>query len=103
MIVFGKAIDAGVSVTVGVEAATPVPVSFTVCGEPVALSATERLAVRAPVTVGLNSTETVQLAPAARVAPQVVADFRNEVALVPVMVSDVRVTADVPVFFTVTV
>ena len=103
VIVFGKAIDAGVSVTVGVEAATPVPVSFTVCGEPVALSATERLAVRAPVTVGLNSTETVQLAPAARVAPQVVGDFRNEVALVPVMVSDVKVTADVPVFFTVTV
>lgn len=99
---FGNAIDAGVSVTVGVEDATPVPVNFTVCGEPVALSATERLAVRAPAAAGLNSTETVQLAAAASVAPQVVADFRNEVALVPVMVSDVSVTVAVPVFFTVT-
>ena len=101
MIVFGKAIDAGVSVTVGVEDA-PVPVRATVCGEPVALSATERLAVRDPVTVGLNSTETVQLAPAARVAPQVVADFRNDVALVPVVVSEESVTVPVPVFLTVT-
>ena len=70
---------------------------------PVALSATERLAVKAPAAVGLNSTETVQLAAAARVVPQVVADFRNEVALVPVMVSEVSVTVTVPVFFTVTV
>ena len=102
VIVFGKAIDAGVSVTVGVADAVPVPVRATVCGVPVALSATERLAVRAPVAAGLNSTETVQLAAAASEVPQVVADFRNEVALVPVTVSEVSVTAPVPVFFTVT-
>ena len=67
------------------------------------MSAIERLAVSAPAAAGLNSTETVQLAAAARVVPQVVADFKNEVALVPVMVSEVSVTVDVPVFFTVTV
>ena len=50
----------------------------------------------------MNSTETVQLAAAARVVPQVVADFRNEVALVPAIVSELRVTVAVPVFFTVT-
>ena len=78
--VLGKAIDAGVKVTVGVAAATPVPVRATVCGVPVALSATERLAVSAPTASGLNSTETVQEAAAASVVPQVVADLRNEVA-----------------------
>jgi len=72
-----------------VDAAAPVPFSVTVCGEPVALSATERLAVRAPAPVGLNSTETVQLAAAASVVPQVVADLRKEEALVPVIVSEV--------------
>ena len=78
------------------------PVSVTVCGEPVALSAMERLAVSVPTAAGLNSTETVQLAPEANVEPQVVADFKNEVALVPVIVSEVSVTVAVPVFFSVT-
>jgi hypothetical protein len=44
----------------------------------------------------------VQLAAAARVVPQVVADLRKDVALVPVMVSDVSVTVPVPVFLMVT-
>jgi hypothetical protein len=59
-------------------------------------------AVNAPAAAGLNSTDTVQLAPAASDVVQVVADFRNDVALVPVMVSDVSVNAAVPEFFTVT-
>ena len=83
-------------------AVVPVPFRVTVCGEPVALSAIERDAVGAPATVGLNSTETVQLAATASDVPQVVADFTNGVALVPLMVSDVSVKAAVPVFFTVT-
>ena len=78
------------------------PVSVTAWGEPVALSAMERLAVSAPTAAGLNSTETVQLAPEANVEPQVVADLRNELALVPVIVSEVSVTVAVPVFFSVT-
>jgi len=44
------------------------------CGLVVALSATLNVATRDPVAVGLNVTLTVQLAPAARDAPHVVAD-----------------------------
>ena len=67
-------------------AAAPVPLRATVCGVPVALSATESEAVSVPVAAGLNSTETVQVALAANVVPHVVADLRNEAALVPVIV-----------------
>ena len=80
----------------------PVPLSVTTWGDTLALSAIERDAVSAPTTVGLNSTDTVQLAATANEVSHVVADFTNEVALVPVMVSDVSVKAAVPVFFTVT-
>src|SRR5450631_2665092 len=59
-------------------------------------------AVNAPAAAGLNSTDTVQLAPTASAVVQVVADFRNEVALVPVMVSEVSVKAAVPEFLMVT-
>jgi len=100
--VTGKAKEVGVRVTVGAVEAAPVPARATVCGVPVALSATDRLAVSAPAAAGLNSTDTVQLAAAARVVPQVVADLRKDVALVPVMVSDVSVTVPVPVFLMVT-
>ena len=75
---------------------------MTVCGVPVALSATESAAVNALAVAGLNSTETVQLDPTARELPQVVADFRNELAFDPVIVSEVRVKAAVPVFLIVT-
>ena len=75
-----KATLVGERETVWVSAAVPVPVKATVCGVPVALSATERLAVSAPTASGLNSTETVQVAAAANVVPQVVADLRNDVA-----------------------
>jgi hypothetical protein len=80
----------------------PVPARDTSCGEPEALSAIESEAVREPADAGLNSMETVQLALAASEAPQVVADLRNELALVPVMVSEVSVTAAAPVFLMVT-
>ena len=100
--VAGKAIDAGVSVIAGAVAAAPVPDKVTTCGEPVALSAIESEAVRAPAAVGFNSTETVQLAAAANDVVQVFAEMRKEVALVPVKVSEVRVRAAVPEFFIVT-
>ena len=63
----------------------------------------ERAAVSAPVTAGLNSTDTVQLAEAARVDPQVVADFRKELGSVPVRETELSVTDPVPVFLIVTV
>jgi hypothetical protein len=49
----------------------PVPVRATVCGLPGALSATASDAVRVPAEVGLKDTLMVQLAPAAKVVPQV--------------------------------
>ena len=55
-----------------------------------------------PATVGLNSTEIVQLAAAASDVVQVVADFIYEVAPVPVNSIVPSVTADTLVFFTVT-
>jgi len=81
---------------------TPVPLNVTRCGDPAALSATLRVAVRVPVVAGFNSTEMVQLAPAASVAPHVLAEVTNEVALVPVKVVDPRVTTAALVFFSVT-
>src|SRR5206468_1770221 len=47
--------------------ATPAPVSATLCGLPAAFEAIDTEAVFAPVVVGLNVTETVQLPPAATV------------------------------------
>jgi energy-converting hydrogenase Eha subunit E len=80
----------------------PVPVSATVCGEPVALSVSTIDAVRVPAAVGLNSTGIVQLAPAAKVPPaQVPPERRNELALVPVKFAEVRVIAVALVFLTV--
>ena len=54
-------------VTIG---AAPVPVSPAVCGLFVALSVTASDAVRLPVAVGVKVTLMVQLAPAARLVPQ---------------------------------
>ena len=67
------------------------------------MSAIARAAVTAPAAAGLNSTDTVQVDPAANEPVQVVADFTNEAAAVPVMVSEVRVRAAVPEFLIVTV
>jgi hypothetical protein len=93
---------AGVNETVTPEAAVEVPVSVTVCGPPVALSATDRVDESAPVGTGLNSIEIVQLELTARVVPHVVADLTKEPLLPPANVSEVSVTAAVPEFVTVT-
>jgi hypothetical protein len=61
-----------------------VPVKPTVCGLPVALSVIATEAVRAPVAVGRKVTLMVQLAPAAKLDPQVVVRVKL-VLLVPVM------------------
>jgi hypothetical protein len=49
----------------------------TVCGLLVAVSVNERVATRAPDTVGLNTTEAVQLADAARVVPHVFVKLKS--------------------------
>ena len=63
-----KVKDAGERLTVEV---TPAPVRAAVCGLPVALSVTASVAAAAPVVAGLKVTLMVQLAPAARLEPQV--------------------------------
>jgi hypothetical protein len=52
-------------------AVVPTPVSGTSCGLPLAPSVTLKFALRVPVAVGLNVTLKVQLALAAKEAPQV--------------------------------
>jgi len=52
---------AGVSDTTGAGAGEPVPSRATVCGEPAALSATERLALNVATALGVKVTEIVQL------------------------------------------
>jgi hypothetical protein len=75
----------------------PVPVSATVCGEPLALSVAARFPVSAPVAVGLKEMETLHVAPEASDAVQVCAEIRNELALAPVKDKDVNVSVDFPV------
>jgi len=62
-----------------------------------------KVAESAPVAVGLNSTEKVQLAPAASVDPQVEDNVAKELALVPVMLDEPRVMVAVPLFLRVMV
>jgi hypothetical protein len=66
----------GEGVAVGV-AATPVPLSATVCGEPMILSEIVTVPVRLPTAVGLKVTEIVQPAPAAMLAPQVLVSEKS--------------------------
>jgi hypothetical protein len=49
----------------------PVPLRGTLCGLPIALSATAMAPIRVPVVVGLKATKMLQLARAARPLPQV--------------------------------
>jgi len=49
----------------------PVPVSVAVCGEPVALSATESVAEKLATEAGVKVTEIAQWEPAASELPQV--------------------------------
>ena len=51
--------------------ATPVPVKYTVCGLPLALSVMVSDALRDPGAVGVNATLIEQLTPAATLLPQV--------------------------------
>lgn len=73
-------------------AAAPVPESVTDCGLLAAESVKLSEALRVPVAPGLNTTATVQLPDAARLAPHVVLDTEKSAALAPVTVMLVMVT-----------
>lgn len=98
-VVAGKASVAALSVMVG--SATPVPVSVTFCGEPLALSAMERTAEKAAADAGLKATKTLQLAPAARVAPHVCSCLKSA-GFVPARVIEERFADALPVLVKVT-
>jgi hypothetical protein len=66
-------------------AALPTPDSATVCGLLVAESVKLRVALRVPSALGLNTSVAEQLAEAASVAPQVVAEMAKSEAFAPVM------------------
>jgi hypothetical protein len=101
MAVTGKLNAERESIALGVKT-IPAPVRETPCGEPAALSAKLSVAVYALAAVGLKETETVQVAPAAKVVEQVVVCGKMD-ELLPVTETLVRVSATVPVFLRVTV
>lgn len=63
-------LGAAARVQIGAPAGTPTPLTGSTCGLPAALSVNTIELVVVPATVGLKVTFTVQLAPAARLAPQ---------------------------------
>ena len=95
-----KVSEAGVSETAGAGPAVPVPLRVTVWGEPVALSATETVAVKLAADAGLKVTEMEQLAPAASELPQVLV-WAKSAGLVPVMEMPLMESAAEPVFLSV--
>jgi hypothetical protein len=94
--------DAGVRETAGAAAVVPVPLRATVCGEPVALSATDSVAVKLAADAGLNVTEIEQLAFATSELLQLLVCAKS-VGFVPAIEIPEIVSAALPVFFSVTV
>ena len=90
-----KVSDAGSMTT---PADTPVPLMVTICGLPGALSVNFSVPEAGPVVVGLNRTETVQLAPGAREPPQVLVAENPALATMPLIVN-----VAVPLLITLTV
>jgi len=70
----------------------PKPLRATLCGEPVALSAIFRAALRLPAPPGVNTSDTLQLAPVANVEPQVFALVVKSVEFTPENVKPLKET-----------
>jgi hypothetical protein len=83
-------------------AVVPVPVSVAVCGLLASLSATLRVALTAPVAVGVNVTLIVQLAPAANVVPHWFVCAKDD-APEPMMPMAMPLMSTALLFFSVTV
>jgi len=98
--VMGKLSEVVESVTTG-GGKTAVPLSATLCGEPLTLSATFNEALSDPATLGLKATVTVHDALTANDDPQLLVCV-NEVGLEPVSATLEIAMAAVPVFFSVT-
>jgi len=81
----------------------PVPDNDAVWGLLPAVSETVRVALREPDVVGLNTTVTAQLADAARLAPQVMAEILKSPKFVPVTATLLMAIDVEPPFFNVVV
>jgi len=92
----------GLKTASGTGAEMPAPVSVTLCGELAALSANESEALNDAAEDGVNVMETVQVADAARLEPQLLVAAKLE-ALAPVMEMDVMLSVAPPVFLRVMV
>jgi hypothetical protein len=95
-------VPAGSVVVETASSATPVPVRETDCGLPEASSVNARLAVRAPVPVGIKVTLAVQFALAARLDPQLLASEKSP-GFVPLSATPEMFIVAVPVLVAVTV
>ena len=78
----------------------PVPVSATCCGLPPPLSLTETFADRGPVVVGVKVTAMEQLAPAARLVPQLSPSAKSP-GFVPVIAIPEILSVTVPLLVSV--
>lgn len=79
------------------------PVRETVCGDPVALSATLSVPEKLPKVAGVKFTEIAQLLPADSVVPQVVLSLNEEEVEPPPILTAMPVRGALPVFESVTV
>jgi hypothetical protein len=97
-VVYVPAATLKVGVAAAGVAAVPVPLSATVCGDPLALSVRVNVPGRVPLAVGANVTEIVQFAPAATLDPQLLVSPKSPEAAI-----DVTESAAVPELVSVTV
>jgi len=95
--VLGKGIVVTESDAPGANKGVPVPVSVTVCGEPVALSATLSDAEKLVAEAGVKVTEMEHVANAVSVLPQVLAEIAKSDGFVPVMVMPLMFSVALPV------
>ena len=82
--------------------AAPVPFSWTSCGEPAELSVIVKVALRLPAAAGVKDTTTVQVASAARLAPQLLTMLKSP-EFVPPTAMEAIDSAKLPLFVKVTV
>ena len=99
---FPKFTVLGESVAIGAAGAVPDPLSVAVCGEPVALSATETVAAKLATEPGVNVTEIVHVAPAASDPPQVFVSAKSVGFAPPIVIPEI-VSAALPVFDSVSI
>jgi len=81
----------------------PVPERATVCGLPLPESETVNVAVRVPLALGLNDTETLQFADAARLDPHVLLEITKSPGLAPATEVPLIVIVELLPFFSVVV